>query len=192
MEIGSGDRRSPPQRSRPKTLSVLPSVSPFGAAAVPDPLHGLSLFHQFFATAAVPCPYVEGRAERKLIVELSGRAAPLLFDELSRAGFRRSHQFAYRPACRRFEREPTAIIRKARRVVHRLPGHETLGAAICDRHARDRLIEHVLAASERAVVGFEVDRLAVLRPHKLVHPRIVHREPAHRAASRRHDRETAR
>ena len=36
-------------------------------------LNGLSPFHQFFATAAVPCPYVPGRAERKLIVELQKR-----------------------------------------------------------------------------------------------------------------------
>src|SRR5258708_22285849 len=57
-------------------------------------------FQQFFATAAVPCPYVPGRDERKLIVELSGRAAGAFYDELSRAGFRRSHRFAYRPACR--------------------------------------------------------------------------------------------
>src|SRR5436190_18477357 len=57
-------------------------------------------FRQFFATAAVPCPYVAGRDERKLIVELAGHAAPAFYDELSRAGFRRSHRFAYRPACR--------------------------------------------------------------------------------------------
>src|SRR5437867_1070111 len=57
-------------------------------------------FRQFFATAAVPCPYIDGRAERKLIVELAGGAAPEFYDELSRAGFRRSHRFAYRPACR--------------------------------------------------------------------------------------------
>jgi arginyl-tRNA--protein-N-Asp/Glu arginylyltransferase len=56
-------------------------------------------FQQFFATAAVPCPYVPGRAERKLIVELAGPAAPEFYDELSRAGFRRSHRFSYRPAC---------------------------------------------------------------------------------------------
>ena len=55
---------------------------------------------QFFATAAVPCPYLPGRAERKLIVELAGRTAPVVYDDLSRAGFRRSHRFAYRPACR--------------------------------------------------------------------------------------------
>jgi len=57
-------------------------------------------FQQFFATAAVPCTYVPGRDERKLIVELAGRPAAALYDELSRAGFRRSHRFAYRPACR--------------------------------------------------------------------------------------------
>jgi leucyl-tRNA---protein transferase len=57
-------------------------------------------FQQFFATAAVPCPYIAGRDERKLIVELAGGAAPAFYNDLSRAGFRRSHRFAYRPACR--------------------------------------------------------------------------------------------
>ena len=57
-------------------------------------------FRQFFATAPVACPYIIGRAERKLIVELGGGNAALFYDDLSRAGFRRSHHFAYRPACR--------------------------------------------------------------------------------------------
>jgi len=72
------------------------------APAEPRPTsdrHGLSSPRQFFATAPVPCPYVDGRVERKLIVELAGRGAVDLYDELSRAGFRRSHGFAYRPAC---------------------------------------------------------------------------------------------
>ena len=55
-------------------------------------------FAQFFATSPVACPYIPGRAERKLIVELSGGGR--FYDDLSRAGFRRSHRFAYRPACR--------------------------------------------------------------------------------------------
>lgn len=59
----------------------------------------VAALHQFFATSAVPCPYLPDRAERKLIIELGGNTAAL-FDELSRAGFRRSHRFAYRPACR--------------------------------------------------------------------------------------------
>jgi len=57
-------------------------------------------FRQFFATSPVACPYIVGRAERKLIVELGGSGAALFYDDLSRAGFRRSHHFAYRPACR--------------------------------------------------------------------------------------------
>lgn len=57
---------------------------------------------QFFATSPVACPYVPARAERKLIVELGddGGGGTLSYDDLSRAGFRRSHRFAYRPACR--------------------------------------------------------------------------------------------
>jgi leucyl-tRNA---protein transferase len=54
----------------------------------------------FFATSPVACPYIPGRAERKLIVELAGNGATSFYDELSRAGFRRSHRFAYRPSCR--------------------------------------------------------------------------------------------
>jgi len=57
-------------------------------------------FRQFFATSPVAFPYIAGRAERKLIVELGGSGAALFYDDLSRAGFRRSHHFAYRPACR--------------------------------------------------------------------------------------------
>jgi len=60
----------------------------------------LAPFRQFFATSPITCPYIAGRAERKLIVELGGNGAALFYDDLSRAGFRRSHGFAYRPACR--------------------------------------------------------------------------------------------
>lgn len=91
MDIGSGGTRSRVERARPQASS---------ASARQKPLAGPAPFHQFFATASVPCPYVPGRAERKLIVELAGRAAPGFYDALSRAGFRRSHRFAYRPACR--------------------------------------------------------------------------------------------
>jgi leucyl-tRNA---protein transferase len=56
--------------------------------------------HQFFATSPVTCPYLPDRAERKLIIELGGAEGADFYGELSRAGFRRSHRFAYRPACR--------------------------------------------------------------------------------------------
>jgi arginine-tRNA-protein transferase len=54
----------------------------------------------FFATAPLPCPYLPGRTERRLVTELAGRQAGPLHDVLSQAGFRRSHSLAYVPICR--------------------------------------------------------------------------------------------
>lgn len=53
----------------------------------------------FMVTTEVPCPYLSGRMERKIITELAGTQANEMFELLSRAGFRRSHSIAYRPAC---------------------------------------------------------------------------------------------
>jgi arginine-tRNA-protein transferase len=53
----------------------------------------------FYRTSALPCPYVASRIERKLVTELEGREAVAFYNDLSRAGFRRSHHLAYRPAC---------------------------------------------------------------------------------------------
>ncbi|MDO8606281.1 MAG: arginyltransferase [Phaeospirillum sp.] len=55
--------------------------------------------HFFFTTAPLPCPYVSGRLERKIVTELNGADADILHESLSRAGFRRSHSIAYTPAC---------------------------------------------------------------------------------------------
>lgn len=55
--------------------------------------------HFFFTTAPLPCPYLPGRLERKIVTELSGADAEVLHEALSRAGFRRSHSIAYTPAC---------------------------------------------------------------------------------------------
>jgi arginine-tRNA-protein transferase len=52
-----------------------------------------------FRTLPALCPYLPGRTERRLIADLTGDDAAARFDELSRAGFRRSHGYAYRPAC---------------------------------------------------------------------------------------------
>ncbi len=54
---------------------------------------------QFFLTAPSPCPYLEGRQERKLFTHLSGRRAAALHHLLSDHGFRRSQNLIYRPAC---------------------------------------------------------------------------------------------
>ena len=53
----------------------------------------------FYTTAPLPCPYVTGRTERKVVTEISGPGTEALHDRLSRAGFRRSHNIAYAPVC---------------------------------------------------------------------------------------------
>ena len=53
----------------------------------------------FYTTAPLPCPYVPGRTERKVVTEIAGPDAESLHDRLSRAGFRRSHNIAYAPVC---------------------------------------------------------------------------------------------
>ena len=67
------------------------SPSPLGPNLAPKP---------FYVLRELPCPYLPGRQERKIITDLSGSDAEDAHSELSRAGFRRSHMFAYRPACR--------------------------------------------------------------------------------------------
>ena len=53
----------------------------------------------FFGTRSLPCPYIAGQTERKVVTDLTGNNAEELYERLSRAGFRRSHSLAYRPAC---------------------------------------------------------------------------------------------
>jgi arginine-tRNA-protein transferase len=53
----------------------------------------------FYLTATRPCPYVEGRLERKIVTKLADPDARECYDTLSRGGFRRSQDFAYRPSC---------------------------------------------------------------------------------------------
>jgi arginine-tRNA-protein transferase len=53
----------------------------------------------FYTTAPLPCPYLPGRVERKVVTEITGPDADALHDRLSRAGFRRSHNIAYAPVC---------------------------------------------------------------------------------------------
>ncbi|WP_041794260.1 arginyltransferase [Pararhodospirillum photometricum] len=55
--------------------------------------------HFFFTTAPMPCPYLPGRMERKVVTDLTGSEAEPLHESLSRAGFRRSHTIAYAPVC---------------------------------------------------------------------------------------------
>ena len=53
----------------------------------------------FYGTTPQTCPYLPDKIEAKAVTELKGENASDLHDLLSRAGFRRSHSLAYKPAC---------------------------------------------------------------------------------------------
>ena len=53
----------------------------------------------FFITAPLPCPYLDGKVERRIVTELNGIDASSTHDTLSRVGFRRSHSLVYTPVC---------------------------------------------------------------------------------------------
>jgi arginyl-tRNA--protein-N-Asp/Glu arginylyltransferase len=61
--------------------------------------HTLPIAPQFYVTAPQPCPYLDGRMERKLFTALQGENATKLNDTLSKQGFRRSQNVLYRPSC---------------------------------------------------------------------------------------------
>jgi arginyl-tRNA--protein-N-Asp/Glu arginylyltransferase len=54
---------------------------------------------RFYYSAPAPCPYIQGRIERRIFADLCGPNAAFSYELLSEAGFRRSLGFAYRPAC---------------------------------------------------------------------------------------------
>jgi len=53
----------------------------------------------FFLTAPTPCPYLEGRMERKIFTRVDNDQTAHLNNILTHAGFRRSQSILYRPAC---------------------------------------------------------------------------------------------
>lgn len=55
----------------------------------------------FYLSGSLPCPYLAGQVERKLFTHLDGDkvANAALNGLLTQAGFRRSHDVVYRPAC---------------------------------------------------------------------------------------------
>src|SRR5476649_1145982 len=62
---------------------------------------GLSRLLQFYLSGPLPCPYLPGRVERKLFTRLTQKQETdiEINSTLTRAGFRRSHDIVYRPAC---------------------------------------------------------------------------------------------
>ena len=82
---------------------------------------------RFFLTAPSPCPYLASRDERKVFTHLPLTDGAAINDALTAAGFRRSQNIAYRPACETCEACVSARIpamgypfsRSERRVVDR-------------------------------------------------------------------------
>jgi len=53
----------------------------------------------FATTELQPCPYLDGREERRLFTVLQGPGADARHETLMQAGFRRSQNVVYRPVC---------------------------------------------------------------------------------------------
>ncbi|MFC0632696.1 arginyltransferase [Brevundimonas balnearis] len=54
---------------------------------------------RFFMTSSAPCPYLDGKFERKVFANLPFADGARVNDQLTHSGFRRSQNIAYRPAC---------------------------------------------------------------------------------------------
>ncbi|MFC3226604.1 arginyltransferase [Marinibaculum pumilum] len=112
----------------------------------------------FFATPPTPCPYIAGRLERKVVTLLTGSNPNALHEALSLAGFRRSQDLAYRPACDnctacvpvRIPVRDLAMSRSQRRIVNR---HRDIVARSCVPEATR---EHFLLF-RRYIVGRHSD-----------------------------------
>jgi len=89
--------KSPPQSYEPQEVEperiarALPGAAPDLKLDLP-----LEFFH---VTVPQPCPYLPGRFERKLVTRLDGRSVRERHDRLSQAGFRRTRDLVYSPAC---------------------------------------------------------------------------------------------
>jgi arginyl-tRNA--protein-N-Asp/Glu arginylyltransferase len=97
--------------------------------------HTLPIAPQFYVTAPQPCPYLDGRMERKLFTALQGEHAQRLNDTLSKQGFRRSQNVLYRPSCAECSACLSARIRVADFVPNRTQRRITKKNAVLRRNA---------------------------------------------------------
>lgn len=89
--------KTQPQSYEPQEVEGARLAEPRFADAPPLDLDlPLEFFH---VTVPQPCPYLPGRLERKVVTRLDGRNAKERHDRLSRAGFRRTRDLVYCPAC---------------------------------------------------------------------------------------------
>jgi len=95
---------------------------------------------RFYLTAPSPCPYLDGRFERKVFAHLPLSDGATVNDSLTQIGFRRSQNIAYRPACEacdacisaRLPVEPYRFSRSERRILAR---NETLTRHLVEAEA---------------------------------------------------------
>lgn len=99
---------------------------------------------QFFVTAESPCPYLEGQQERKIFTHLPFADAAVVNDALSHAGFRRSQNIAYRPAC-----EHCAACVSVRIPVARFEPNRTNRKIISRNADLDRFVVNPVATEEQ-------------------------------------------
>jgi arginine-tRNA-protein transferase len=94
---------------------------------------------QYFATAAYPCSYIDGRIARSQVAGPSEQINSKLYDDLVRQGFRRSGGYVYRPHCDHCQacasiRVPVAEFRPNRSQRRALKQHANLAARISKPH----------------------------------------------------------
>ena len=111
---------------------------------------------RFFLTAPSPCPYLPEREERKVFAHLPMSDGAAINDALTQAGFRRSQNIAYRPACENCEACASARIpvadypfsRSERRVLE-----------------RNRDLQRCMVEAEATLEQFELLRRYLLARH---------------------------
>lgn len=104
-------------------------------------------FQQFFGTPPAPCPYLEGQMERKVVTELAGPDADLLYDALTEAGFRRTQSLAYKPTCEDCQ--------------------ACVPVRVCvDRFRPGRSLKRVLSRNRR-LEAYEIPPLAIMEHYQL-------------------------
>lgn len=110
----------------------------------------------FFATPPTPCPYLADRSERKVVTLLAGDDPDQLHHALSEAGFRRSQDLAYRPACESCDAC----------VAVRIPaGRFRPGRSLRRIMARNRLVEAREPGSGARLEHYELFRRYLLSRH---------------------------
>jgi arginyl-tRNA--protein-N-Asp/Glu arginylyltransferase len=138
---------------------------------------------QFYLTAPSPCPYLDGRKERKVFTHIVGRRAREINEILTQGGFRRSQTIAYRPACEACrscvsvrvlveEFEPSANMRRLWRLNRDMVGNQTANEPSSDQYG---LFRRYLDArhAEGGMVDMTVLDYAMMVEDSHVETRIV-------------------